>query len=217
MKAFAINLAPGWLQFDLLGDIDEQIARFARSVWNNAPPATRARAEAAVKEGFGPLFTGLADGGAVAVILAAKPFDGLVVQPMAVVMPLNAPEGQTPLDLMVAVAASDPSATVVDLDDLVGLRVMSVADASERVRSGLTDAAAIVGATLVPDDDGRSFDDVAAADTRVRYFIGDPGDEERWVDVLMSVSHTSLPGSEELADASVELFDAMVSTLRWVS
>ena len=53
--------------------------------------------------------------------------------------------------------------------------------------------------------------------SRVRYTMGDPDDRKKWIDVQMAVDHPDTPEAENLAKDVIELFDAVMSTFRWVS
>jgi hypothetical protein len=51
---------------------------------------------------------------------------------------------------------------------------------------------------------------------RVRYIVGDPNDATLWADVLGSTTTDDVEAGQELVNATVQVFDAMVATFRWL-
>ncbi|MHB1008362.1 MAG: hypothetical protein ACYC1E_03775 [Propionibacteriaceae bacterium] len=212
MKQFQMIVPPGWFMIDLTTGVDEQVDEFVGLRLASAPRDRARSVRPMLTKSLKEVAHTFADGGAVALTLATDPADGSVDSPTTVFVPLAVPAGQQPIDMLLAVASSDPSATSVDVGDLVGVRISESVDATIAVRGGLRHAAAIVEA---PVDAEASA--LTAQRHHVRYLMGDPGDPERWVDAAFSVTSTSLPGSAEVAEALIELFDETIQSFRWVS
>ncbi|MBK8468272.1 MAG: hypothetical protein IPL45_00330 [Actinomycetales bacterium] len=225
MRAFAVHVPPGWARLDLTGQLDAQVRGFVAAVLRGVPSDRAALVRPLVHESLSKVAADLASGGAVAMVMPVAPLDGLVASPTIVFMPLTVPEDQAPMDVLVAVAASDASASVVDVAGLVALRTISTRDAHGDLAEALAQAEHLVAGSTEqePKEQGSEADGTAegaqltATATRVRYLIGDPGDANRWVDVLFSVTHSSLPGGNQIGQAAVELFDAMMHSFRWVA
>ena len=100
-----------------------------------------------------------------------EPIDLLPTRPLVVMMPLEVPSGSEPLDMLMGVASSDPTATVIDLNDLVALRSMSTDDISDRMTGELNADLPHFGITLDPPDGSPDIDGpaVSMTSTRVRY------------------------------------------------
>lgn len=212
MKQFQILVPPGWFMVDLRDDLDAQIERFV-SLRLAGVPRDRARSVSpTLRKSLAEATRSLSDGGAVGLTLPVEVDDALAATPMAVYMPLAVPDGQDPIDVLLAVAASDMSAKTVDVGDLVSIRLSEDVDATASVQDGLSQAANILNAPI-----GQEAVGMTATRHHVRYLMGDPGDAERWVDVAFSVTSTSLSGSVDLAEVLIELFDETIQSFRWLS
>jgi len=209
VKQFEILVPPGWVMFDLRDEIKPQVAAFVRQRVSRHSRADSVRP--LLTEALTKTATELADGGAVAMTVAIEPPDGLSGSPISIFMPLAVPEDKEPLDLLLAVASSDPSAQAIDVGDLVAIRLSATSDATAAVGDAVAEAA-----TLMADDGVNLGAGFTAQRLTVRYLMGDPGDRERWADVSFSVTGTSRSGSAEIAAALVELFDATIQTFRWL-
>lgn len=121
------------------------------------------------------------------------------------------------MDTLVAVAASDPTAEVIDIDPLVALRTSRTDDVTAVLESRVDEALAEVGVDSVESPAPEEVQEARALARRVRYVLGDAEDDDKWVDVLFSLTHVDDPDQAELADAAVEAFDALVKTFRWRS
>jgi len=212
MSEFEILLPPTWVLISLNGRVEEQVSAFVSYQVEKAPVARRHDVRVALATPLVRVADELASGGALALAISTEPVDGLVGSPIAVFMPFTVPTGQQPLDLLLALAAEDPTAVAFGVGEYVGVRTSSVSDATASVHGALEQAAAMAKGSL------SAPVSAATAERHVtRYFIGDPGDPAHWVDVSFSVTSTSLPGSSALAEASSNLFEAAIQTFRWVA
>jgi hypothetical protein len=143
--------------------------------------------------------------GAVAMIMPADPRIGGSASVM--IRPFE--HTGDPVDAVVRLAARDSSATLIDVEGLVCLRTLAreAVDAPDRETvARLT--------TLAPGKVGSIVGPKSAV--RVRYIVGDPNDATLWADVLGSTTTDDVEAGQELVNATVQVFDAMVATFRWL-
>lgn len=219
MKTFEIVVPIGWVRLDLTTDVTGTVTALAFRLARRAPLDDRPRLVNYLREQLLGFARGLAEGGAVAVLMSTEPLDVLPTRPLIVMVPLTVPDGAEPMDMLMGVASSDPTAKVIDLEDLVALRVTSTNDISERFAEKYESEAPRLGISLDPPHETPAADtpDISMVSTRVRYLIGDPADRDRWVDVFFAIDHPDDPLVSELVDSTVGLFDAQVQTFRWTS
>ena len=162
----------------ITGLLDELGVGFIEGGWPGANPGDTA------------YFAAMAEGGVWSVMMPVTGPAAIAVRPTVVFAPLSLPPGRQPMDAVVALAASDPTAEVIDIDPLVALRTSRTDDVTEVLK----DRASAVVVEMVAE---RSVETrVATAGPtnralarRVRYVLGDAEDDDNWVDVLFSVTH----------------------------
>ena len=219
MKTFEIVVPIGWVRLDLTTDFTGPVTALAFRLARRAPVDDRPRLVNHLREQLLGFARGLAEGGAVAALLPTESLEVLPTRPFIVMMPLKVPSGSEPMDMLMGVASSDPTAKVIDVNDLVALRVASTDDISARFAEKFESEGSRLGLNVDPPDGSPAGDtpDIAMMSTRVRYLIGDPADRGRWVDVFFAMDHPDDPLVSELVDSTVGLFDAQVQTFRWTS
>lgn len=119
-----VQLPTRWVRIDLAGDVDAQIDEFLAARLLTVPPRQRtalARTLEPLRQGY----RSLGDTAALMVASPVYPVDGRSAHPQLVFLPFDPPEGQTPLDAVLAVASTDASAALLDLPDVVALRTSS--------------------------------------------------------------------------------------------
>lgn len=219
MKRFEVYCPAGWAHVEL----DRDPAMLSRSVAAMAVPGgsgdTGAQLRGRVARHLEGAFAGLAQRGVWSVMLPVAGPTAIAVRPTIAFAPLTLPPGTQPMDGLVALAAADPSAEVMDIDPLVALRTSRTDDVTDSVETQVSE--------LVPDlvaagpgEAGRpSSEDEPprVVARRVRYVLGDVEDPELWADVSFSLTHLDDDEQSDLADAAVEAFDALVKTFRWRS
>ena len=106
---------------------------------------------------------------------------------------------------------------MIDIDPLVALRTSRTDDVTEALEARVGEALAEVGVDTGESPAHQEAQEARALARRVRYVLGDAEDDDKWVDVLFSLTHVDDPDQAELADAAVDAFDALVKTFRWRS
>lgn len=218
MKRFEVYCPAGWSHIDLSNDTGRSSRSLALAITASMSVEGRAALVGRVAHQLETAFTGLAEGGAWSVMLPLTGPTAIAVRPTVVFAPLPLPAGSQPLDALVALAASDPTAEVMDIDPLVALRTSRTEDVTESLETRAQD---LVGEVL-PNANGetpgsRTDGDPRVLARRVRYVLGDAQDLDKWADVVFSLTHLHDPDQSELADAAVDAFDALVATFRWRS
>ncbi len=216
MKRFEVYCPAGWTHVDLSEDVRRSSRSVALTTATTGPVEGRAELARRVAQHLEQAFSGLAEGGVWSVMMPITGPTAVAVRPTIAFAPLSLPAGAKPMDALIAMAASDPTATVMDIDPLVALRTSR----SEDVTAALeTRALELVGelspsgsaaVPSVPMDDA-----TRVLARRVRYVLGDAEDFDKWADVVFSLTHLDDPGQVELADLAVEAFDALITTFRW--
>lgn len=218
MRRFEVYCPAGWTHVDL----DQDVARSARSLALVTVPDDAIEGRAAlvgrVTHQLETAFATLAEGGVWSIMMPVTGPTAIAVRPTVVFAPLSLPPERHPMDAVVALAASDPTAEVIDIDPLVALRTSRTDDVTDVLEA----RASAVVEDMVADRPVETSAATAGSTSRalarrVRYVLGDAEDDDNWVDVLFSVTHLDEPDHVELADAAVDAFDALVKTFRWRS
>lgn len=226
MSAFDLLLPRGWMRIDLRGPYDDQIRRAVDRMLGTVPATRKQGLRDLVEPPLAEMAARLAAEGAVCLLLPTDSPADLPVRPTVVVQPLAVPPGQQPMDLLTAVAASDPTASIVDVGSLVALRTTSDVDVTGALVAGLEEKRPVLAGVGidVPAWPGRSAPGggtttptARMTSRRVRYQLGDPTSPQQWLDIFCLLHHAEEEGYRDLGDAMIELFDAMVHTLRWTS
>lgn len=219
MDGYSVVVPPEWHLFDLLEEstpavdswIDQRLLGLGADVRRVLRPQMR--------QSMLGLLAGLKERDASSVLVPSAPLSRSVTNPILVIRLLRTPKGTDPVDLLVAAAASDPSAELMEEVDFVGLRTTEDRKAETataesvlaRLPRELTDllaGSAAKDALLAEQMEGRWV-------RRVRYLAGRPDAPARWLEIDGSVGYHDDPGSRELTDAITKLFDAVVGTLTW--
>ena len=190
MKRFEVYCPAGWTHVDLSADVRRSSRSVALTTASTVPVEGRAELARRVAHQLETAFSSLADGGVWSVMMPIAGPTAVAVRPTIAFAPLSLPAGTQPMDALVAMAASDPTATVMDIDPLVALRTSR----SEDVTAGLGARALELVAELNPSGSGAvpsaPMDDAARVlARRVRYVLGDAEDLDKWADVVFSLTH----------------------------
>lgn len=195
--AFRILLPAGWQRIDLTRDINADEIIRGWGIERNMPTALRGQLVQSVTASL----EHARSMGAVCLVVPVDPeFGGtttLMFRPWT--------GGENPLDDLLALVASDPSAMLLDVPDLLCVRNSR---ARPRDTSGLD-----------------SFTDIQASSTRVlreiattlqvRYILGDPTEAAHWVEVIGGIGYPDDEAGREALEALLILADTIVQTFRW--
>lgn len=190
--------------------IESMCAHFARRAPVALRPALTSRLATALVHNL----AAMAQGGAVLALIAGPAAPASIWQPIVSLAPFAWPDGTEPMPSLMALAAHDPTAEVFDLQEAVSLRTWT--------RSSVTAEAAHEAAGTLGLDDlptpagGTSLDDVQLGRYVVRYRIGLPDDPQMWVEALCTGTVGLFDDAQSSHESLIEVFDAVLSTFRWV-
>jgi hypothetical protein len=211
---FTCWIPAGWTRIDLTGDVDAALHAAIGPAVRAAPVSRQPEARRLLIETVGATMHTLAERGALCVLLPLDPTDPDPVRPVVAIVPLDVPDGTDPVALAAGLAREDPTASLVDLPGLIAVRTHSSHDATDRFLAAMATAASQVDGP-VPDT-RRSPGDPTLQAVRVGYVLGDPDHHDRWLTIELALEHPSTEGGTVLRDRAVALFDAVVSTFRWL-
>jgi hypothetical protein len=192
---YAIVLPPGWRRIPVRQGtteaireiLDEAVGRLGSH--GDREKLVRARVE--IEGRLTAMAAKARENGGVELYLPVEYVHGTPV-PASFLISEGAPGGVTEGDraqLVAALAASDESATLVEVDGAKGVRTDHVAPADPA-------------------------NEVTLPTRRVDYVLPLPGPEGRWLMVIFTTLGDSDPAGE-FANILVQLFDAIMSTFRW--
>jgi hypothetical protein len=216
MSAFSMFVPANWQLIDLTGDISAQVDRAIVNLTSGMQTAAAFGTARVVRD---RLVSGLRDLAREGGLGCLMPVDSLLAQPVRPILLVRtfvAPEGVSPLEALVGLAASTPGAELMDIDHLVGLRISTEAksslDASDIVTVLLdleaAEEASVAASKLLAKPLGRSTH-------RVRYILGSPSDDKLWADVMASVTVDDDPAGRLLAESVLPLFDELARSFHW--
>ena len=241
--AFEVMLPPGATRVDLTGDVDaaltDALAPYVRAAPLTRQPVVRRLLEDRVR----PAIRELATTDSVCAVIAANPYVDNPVRPVIVFTPIAVgrtaehTEAVDPIALLHRLGQDDPSSTIVPLGDLVALRTDGTADVTSALESaarpmlaglagspssrneaageteapgpGLVAPASDV-ATATPDAD------VRVCRVHVQYLVASRTAGDHVMAVHFTADYPTTAVGAELAQAETELFDAVMTTFRWL-
>ncbi len=200
-----VLLPPGWVRLSLTADVAVQAEALTDDYLASVPRDQRAHHRRLFVDQLASVAREAAAGGASDLFLPGPALRG-AFRSTFVMAPLPIPEGVDAVEMLAAIAANDPSAKLLDLPGLVAMRIEGVA-----ARGGIEQGQALARQV--------GIDDPLAGVTesrRVQYFIGDPDRPDDWVRALFSTPLADDEDGLRRADAEAELFDAIISSVRFV-
>jgi hypothetical protein len=112
------------------------------------------------------------------------------------------------MDMLIGIAASDASAQIFDVEDMVALRTHDDSDRTEEIMAGL--AHALTPGAAPPQPEGG----IRYRQRFLRYLVGDPVDDQRWADICATIGFVQ-SGPDD-GPLFAHMIDDIVSTFRWI-
>ncbi len=201
LVGYELVVPPGWVRIDLEGDIDRQVRVLTDRASKGRSPDESARIRAELRTELGTRLRAAADAGVMDVLMPIEESAGAPTPVSVAVAAFEIHGEQSPMDALLDIAAHDSTSQPVDLDGSVALR-------STRVRASEAFAQADLS-------DQERADAASVLRREVRYIVGDPNDDSRWLTFIMSNTLVDEPGPTKVAEAFEELFDELMFTFRW--
>lgn len=215
MSRFTMMLPPEW---ELVSPSDPEtgISAAVQGMLSNRSDVDQLRAAPLLARQFRDTVEGMKSKeiGLLAMVLNSAPLDGRFSNPMIIVRKWVLPEGEDPLEALVAVASGSASAEALDIDHMVALRIVEKVgvehskESVEKAKELLGVAGDVQGATV----EGMSDRSVSY---RIRYLMGLPTRPDLWVDIFAALQVPAGDDGEALAEAYTEVCDLIVSSFRW--
>jgi hypothetical protein len=190
-QGYTIVLPPAWARIPVRRDSDAAIKRILDESFRQLPRDRVAQYRRELEERLRKMVEQAREAGGLDLYLPIDHMHGATAAASLLVSEVSfASVEQVDPMLVVARLAADGESTPVTVHESVGVR-------TER--------------TVAADPER----DVEFASRRVDYVLPVPDDPERWLALAFSTLGGGNPG-DEYADVLVELFDAMMTTFRWV-
>lgn len=216
MTEFTLFVPPGWMRFDLVDGSParpHQVSTAVRQIVRGVPAQQRESLVRFLESQLLAQLEAFGDGGAFCVLMPVSPVVDFPVRPVVAVMPLRAPEGMSPMDVLVAVASADATSEVVEVEGCVALKRVSRESVERDLLGGNSAAEAL--AQIVPDAEFDGESQVTWQANHVRYLMGNPASDDQWLDVAMSFDVPLKLDMDDVVEAAEGLFHEMVQTIRW--
>ncbi|PFG40909.1 hypothetical protein ATJ97_3451 [Georgenia soli] len=219
-RLYSVSVPPGWTRLEIDGDTDAQLQalvdHLTAAVPRDSAPAVRHHVEQQLRA----LVTDAQNRGAVDLLVPVERVDGLTIPASVMATVVDVPEaGASHEDVLVAMVARGAGEPVA-VGDAVAVRSVTSRDVTAqlgaevaRTERTLQAAGAPAGPLATVADDVEPA--AGAVSRHVRYLLGIPGRPRQFLALTLTVLEPADDPEAELGDALTELFDAVVSTLRW--
>lgn len=209
--AYRLLLPADWQMLDLGEDSESSIDRLARDAVRTMDADSSAAARHRYKERLRAVVDSIreVEGTRVSVMYMPRPEQGSLMVPMTVscgvAEGLDVPS-EDATRFLVSMAQADPSAHPVDADGVVALRTLSIDEATDAAASEVAKVTAVTPRT----------DGVDLFQMRASYLFVQPGTSQ-WHLIVGSATVPDDDAQSPIVTAVLELFDSVVSTLRWTA
>jgi hypothetical protein len=207
---------PGWASIDVGPSSQQQLTAAVAAMVRDLPPEARSTISGQLHAELDQLVMNLGEIGAFRLLLPAS---GALTQPVRPVVALFLPDGEEddPVDSIIAIAASDPSAHMMDLPGRVGIKTRTEHDSTEAVREGVETHVAALAQTFGFEASGsaQQVANLTRVNVQVRYHFGIPGENAAWLSVFATFGHEATDDGRGAAELAEALLDDWVRTVRW--
>ncbi len=209
MKAFDLNVVPGFLRFDLPIADEGALREMVSQAVQTAPPHVFASVASGLHAGILGMFDHLVADGCFLVFLASPKSLFAASQPMLAFRQCEAEIASDPMTALSALAASNSSAVILDIDPAVCLRTHQIIEID--MASSLQRAEDEFD---IRDSEGR-LDGIDMHRLTAIYTLGVPGEPDSWFEAVGVMNLPAEAGQEPDQAAALGLFDGIMTTFRW--
>lgn len=188
-NSYTVVLPPGWIRVSLAGTVEQAVKDITDRMFQRLPRDEFVEVRHAVEEQVAEMVRQARASNGLDMYMPVEEMHGRTVSASFVVGGVLIPDEVDDLESVALLGELARNGALVEVDGVPGVR-------TERAE---------------PADEGQG---VAAASRRVDYTFPLPGDDRRWLAVTFSTPGAGDPGGQ-VADALVELFDAIMTTFRW--
>lgn len=212
-RRYEFVLPPGWVRIDLRVPYEDQVGSLLDlMVAQGGGARDDARPKLAASKQLLAVCARAKESQVLDLVLPTQRFDGRGLNCSFGIAPFPGVPNVDPLEAMASVASRDQSASLVEIEDLVALRTRGRRQKdADAFTDQVEELAAEVGAEVLSAELRASE---VWAET-VRYMIGHPDRPDDWIVVDFHTTDGGTPESKEITDALVELFDAIMETMRF--
>lgn len=214
---YSLLVPTPWERIDLKDvDVAQQTAHLVKRYVMAAPLASQPQVRQTLQEHLTPVLTRFVEAGVDCAVMQVNPYASAGLQPVLTLKRIELPfteqlpEGTDLRVLLAGMAEEMPEADIVEYGELLAVRSRQDTDVSQQ----MVETADQMLPDRTPEGPGQ---EIRAVGVKVQHIIGHPDDPARWVLADFAVDAPDTPEGLATADAVVELFDAIVASLRWES
>lgn len=205
----------GWADLRSRPLDEEGFERAVDVMVSDLTPRVRSLVRGQISDNMRDLIAGLGEAGATRVLFPARGALTQPIRPFLALLPLQG-DTQDPVASLVSMAATDPTAELLDLPGRIALKTRASTDSSERTAEGVERQVEVIAAAfdLTPDmrnDPG----EIRRRTVNLQYHVGIPGEADHWMTVFAGMSHEDSDGGRSAADVVEAFVDDWVATVRW--
>jgi hypothetical protein len=230
-RLYSVTVPPGWVRLEIDDDdgadpgvggkagtqVGDLVDHLTASVPRDSAPVVRRQIEGQLRD----LVDDARARGAVDLLVPVERINGLTVPASVMATVVTVPEagGASHEDVLVAMVARGAGEPVA-VGDAVAVRSVTRRDVTAQLAAEVSRTERVLQAAGAPAGPlAGSVEDVepaaGAISRHVRYLLGIPGRPKEFLALTLAVLEPADDPEAELGDALTELFDAVVSTLRW--
>lgn len=188
-RSYAIVLPPGWIRVSLTGTVQQAVKDLVERMFQHVPRDEALEARRIFEARMTEMIREARARNGLDLYLPVKQMHGRTISASFIVGGVVLPGEVDSLESLALLGDLSKSGTPVAIDGEMGIRAERVEPVESQEQS---------------DVDTR----------RVDYMFPLPGDDRRWIVVTFSTPGETAP-DDQVADAPVQLFDAMMTTFRW--
>ena len=219
-RLYSVTVPPGWVRLELDGDVDAQVRHLLDHLTAPVPRDSAPTVRHQVEKQLRALVADAQSRGAVDLLVPVERVEGLTIPASVMATVVTVPEaGESHEDVLVAMVARGAGEPVA-VGDAVAVRSVTRRDVTAQLEAEVTrteralqTAGAPAGPLATVADDAEPA--AGAVSRHVRYLLGIPARPRQFLALTLAVLEPADDPEAELGDALTELFDAVVSTLRW--